>query len=303
MHPNNRHQGQYDFAALIAQTPALAAYVRQAPRTQIGGSELDKANQSSVDFADPAAVRILNQALLRTHYDVRQWHLPEGYLCPPVPGRADYLHGMADLLAQDAGTALQKAAIQAWDVGVGANCIYPLVGQAAFGWQFVGSDIDESALTITQKNIDANGLADKIRLRLQNNRGQIFAGILQGTDRFTLSVCNPPFHASAKEALQARKQKWAGLGIKTSAQADLNFGGFDHELWCTGGEASFVKRMIRESAECAMQFRWFSSLIAHAQHLPEVYKHLKKAGAVAVHTVAMAQGSKQSRFVAWRFFS
>ena len=290
MHPKNPHQGHYDFAALIAQTPALAGYVRQTPR-----------GDRSIDFADPMAVRVLNQALLRTHYGVRHWDLPQGYLCPPVPGRADYLYGMAELIAQDAGTGSSQ--ISAWDVGMGANCIYPLVGWAAFGWQFVGSDIDSAALAYAQKNVDANGLADKISLRLQPNRGQLFAGILQANERFTLSVCNPPFHASAKDALQARKQKWAGLGIGAGSASALNFGGFDHELWCTGGEASFVKRMIRESAECASQIRWFSSLIARAEHLTDLYKHLKKAGAMAVHTVNMAQGSKQSRFVAWRFFS
>lgn len=290
MHPNNRHQGHYDFAALIAQTPALGAFVQQTPR-----------GDSSIDFADPDAVRVLNQALLRTHYGIKHWDLPEGYLCPPVPGRADYLHGLAELIAQDAGAKVDR--VRAWDVGVGANCIYPLIGQAAFGWHFVGSDIDANALAIAQQHIDANGLEEKISLRLQVNRGQIFTGVLQAHERFTLSICNPPFHASAKDALQARKQKWTGLGLGASAGRALNFGGFDHELWCTGGEASFVKRMIRESADCGAQIRWFSSLIARAEHLPDVYKHLKKAGAVAVHTMAMAQGSKQSRFVAWRFFS
>lgn len=290
MHPKNRHQDHYDFATLVAHTPALAAFIRQTPR-----------GESSIDFADPAAVRVLNQALLRAQYGVQHWQLPEGYLCPPVPGRADYLHGMAELIAQDADAMVSN--VRVWDVGVGANCIYPLIGQAEFGWQFVGSDIDADALAIAQKNVDANGLSEKISLRLQPNRGQIFAGLLQANDRFTLTVCNPPFHANAKEALQARKQKWAGLGIDAGARRALNFGGFDHELWCTGGEASFVKRMIRESAECASQIRWFSSLVARAENLPDVYKHLKKAGALAVHTVPMAQGSKQSRFVAWRFSS
>ena len=69
----------------------------------------------------------------------------------------------------------------------------------------------------------------------------------------------------------------------------------------TGGEASFIKRMIRESAPLADQVRWFSTLVSKSEHLPDVYKHLKKAGALAVHTEPMAQGKKQTRFVAWRF--
>mgnify|MGYP006196040581 FL=1 len=81
----------------------------------------------------------------------------------------------------------------------------------------------------------------------------------------------------------------------------LNFGGQNNELWCTGGEASFVKRMIKESVGVGSQVLWFSSLISKAGNLPDIYKQLHKVGAQAVRTVAMAQGNKQSRFVAWSF--
>ena len=42
---------------------------------------------------------MLNRAILMHHYGVKSWDIPAGYLCPPIPGRADYIHSVADLLA------------------------------------------------------------------------------------------------------------------------------------------------------------------------------------------------------------
>jgi 23S rRNA (adenine1618-N6)-methyltransferase len=72
-------------------------------------------------------------------------------------------------------------------------------------------------------------------------------------------------------------------------------------LWCKGGEAAFVSRLIEESAGVGQQVLWFSSLISKVGNLPGVYSALKQAGALQVRTVEMAQGQKQSRFVAWTF--
>lgn len=41
---------------------------------------------------------MLNKALLAAHYDIEYWDIPDTYLCPPIPGRADYVHRAAELL-------------------------------------------------------------------------------------------------------------------------------------------------------------------------------------------------------------
>src|SRR5690606_29077932 len=136
LHPRNRHQGRYDFPQLIKACPALEAFVIINPY-----------GNQSIDFANPEAVRVFNRALLAQLYGIHHWDIPPGYLCPPVPGRADYLHGLADLLAEDHdGEIPRGAAIRALDVGCGANCIYPLLGHTDYGWHFVGSDIDPTAV-------------------------------------------------------------------------------------------------------------------------------------------------------------
>lgn len=291
LHPRNRHQGRYDFARLVTALPLLSRFVRT----------IDD-GQASIDFSDPDAVRTLNRALLKADYGIGHWEIPPGYLCPPIPGRADYLHGLADLLAGANGGEIPRGpGIRALDIGVGANCIYPLIGQREYGWRFVGSDIDLPALEAARANVRANGLDELIELRQQRARGSVLAGLLGDDERFDLTLCNPPFHASAEEAARGSQRKWRNLGKPGGVEPALNFGGQSAELWCTGGEPSFLRRMIRESTAIGQQVLWFSSLVAKSAHLADIHRQLRKAGALEVRECAMGQGSKQSRFVAWTF--
>ncbi len=294
LHPRNRHQGRYDFPALIASSPELGAFVILNPY-----------GKQSIDFANPAAVKVFNRALLKQFYGIAHWDIPVDYLCPPIPGRADYLHYLADLLASCNGGEIPRGArVRALDIGVGANCIYPLLGNREYAWQFLGSDIAASAIASAKAIVQSNpGLGAAIELRQQLDSRHIFQGLLHSAERFDLSLCNPPFHASAAEASSGSKRKWRNLGKLDPKRKlpVLNFGGQAAELWCQGGEAAFVSRLIQESAQVPQQVLWFSSLISKASNLPGVYSALQQAGAREVRTVEMAQGQKQSRFVAWTF--
>lgn len=202
LHPRYRHQGRYDFARLVQACPALAAHLVTTPR-----------GDTSIDFGDPAAVRELNRALLRRDYGIAHWDLPDGALCPPIPGRADYLHGLADLLADSGDGAVQRgAAVRVLDVGVGASCIYPLLGHAEYGWRFVGTDIEATSLQVAAAIVRANRLDKAIALRRQARRNNIFHGVIGPDDRFDLTMCNPPFHASASAAAEANQRKRRQLG-------------------------------------------------------------------------------------------
>lgn len=294
LHPRNRHQGRYDFPALIKASPELAAFVIINPY-----------GNQSIDFANPAAVKVFNRALLKQFYGIAHWDIPADYLCPPIPGRADYLHYLADLLAGDNRNEIPRGkGVRALDIGVGANCIYPLLGSCEYAWRFVGADIAPQAIESARAIVHSNpGLSEQIELRLQPDAQHIFAGLLQPDERFELTLCNPPFHASAAEAASGSKRKWRNLGKLDPKRKlpVLNFGGQAAELWCPGGEAAFVARLIGESAEHRDQVLWFSTLISKAGNLPGVHAMLKKVGAVDTRTVEMSQGQKQSRFVAWTF--
>lgn len=292
LHPRNKHRERYDFNLLIGTCPELAPYVK--PNTY---------DDLSIDFFNPLAVKTLNKALLKQYYGIAHWDIPENYLCPPIPGRADYIHHAADLLTQNNNGKIPTGnKIKVLDIGVGANCIYPLIGNKEYSWSFVGSDIDPLAIQSANKIIEMNpSLKGHIELRFQKNPADIFRGIIQKDETFDLTICNPPFHASLQEARTGTLRKLNNLKQKRVTKPTLNFGGQNNELWCEGGERKFVQDMILESKEFSNSCQWFSTLVAKSANLESIYYTLKKVDAREVKTIPMGQGNKISRIVAWTF--
>jgi 23S rRNA (adenine1618-N6)-methyltransferase len=292
LHPRNSHRAPYDFPRLIQSVPELKRFLQPHP---LGGD--------TIDFADPAAVKTLNRALLKFHYDVAHWDIPRGYLCPPIPSRADYLHYVADLLADGVTANIPRGpTVTVFDIGVGANCVYPLIGVHEYGWRFVGTDVDPVSVDWANQLVATNPvLAGKIECRLQPATNAIFNNVVRPGETFTLSICNPPFHASPAEAAAGTLRKLKNLGGGKPAKAVLNFGGQSNELWCHGGEGEFVRRMIVESAARPELCVWFTTLVSKRGSLPAIYRDLGKARAIDVRTLIMFAGQKQSRIVAWTF--
>jgi 23S rRNA (adenine1618-N6)-methyltransferase len=287
LHPRNQHSEGYDFVRLVADTPELAAFMISNP-----------VGQPTIDFQNVMAVRMLNRALLKTHYGIGFWDIPEGYLCPPIPGRADYIHYLADLLTGSNNQDIPRGRdIKALDIGTGASLVYPLVGQSEYGWHFTGTDIDADALKSARQICDLNNL--NIALRRQEKPKNVFRGVIQSNDVFHVTMCNPPFHASREHANKGTQRKWANRGKGKSKQ--LNFGGQTTELWCPGGEIQFIARMVEQSVEFADQCLWFTSLVSKKDNLQPLHRILKTAGVTNYKVVEMAQGQKISRFIAWTY--
>jgi 23S rRNA (adenine1618-N6)-methyltransferase len=294
LHPRNRNRFRYDFVNLIKNYPELGEFVFT-----------NDYFHETIDFANPNAVRALNRVLLKDFYGISYWDIPNNYLCPPIPGRADYIHYAADLLASSNNKIIPIGnSVSVLDIGVGANCIYPLIGNKEYGWQFVGSDIDSGAIESAQNILNVNNIPNSaIEIRRQTSAGNIFIGAIQQDELFDLTICNPPFHKSMKEAEARTERKWKNLGFAKEEKPTLNFGGQNAEIWCAGGEERFVSTMIEESAQFKKSVLWFSTLISKNSNLPAVYKELKNVEAFDVRTLAMAQGQKTSRIVAWTFLN
>ncbi len=293
LHARNLHRSRYDFPQLIQSCPELAPFVSPNPYGDL-----------SINFSDPIAVKMLNKALLKHFYGIRYWDIPKDYLCPPIPGRADYIHYLADVLSlHNNGQVPTGPKIQVLDIGVGANCIYPIIGRQSYGWKFVGSDIHPASVKSAQFIVEANpNLTKAIQIRLQKTPTHIFHGVIKPSDRFDLTLCNPPFHASQDEAHATATQKLKKLGKAFDrSKVVLNFGGQKNELWCDGGEERFVCQMVQESTQFAEQCLWFSTLVSKKTTLPMLLKTLQNSKAVEVKTIKMTQGQKESRFVAWTF--
>jgi 23S rRNA (adenine1618-N6)-methyltransferase len=312
LHPRNLHSQGYDFPSLAKSYPPLASHVKTNAHGKL-----------SIEFADPLAVKTLNTALLKHHYDIIDWDIPEGALCPPIPGRADYIHHIADLLGCGELTtdqASNQPKITLLDIGTGANGIYPLLACTIYGWHCVGSDINTRSLQNIASVIANNPkLKDDFALRAQHDRSHIFDGIIQPGEYFDVSVCNPPFHASADEALKSSLRKFSNLARNRAQKSTtsfsqnsnrnksiaspptLNFGGLEAELWCKGGERMFLKKLIRESQIFSEQCHWFTSLVSKIDNVKPAKKLLHKLGAVEIREIEMAQGNKITRILAWTF--
>ncbi|MBC2845978.1 23S rRNA (adenine(1618)-N(6))-methyltransferase RlmF [Winogradskyella flava] len=293
LHPRSQHRERYNFEVLKKSSPELAAFV--AP---------NKYGDDSVDFFNPDAVLALNKALLKHHYGVEFWEIPKHYLCPPIPGRADYIHNIADLLKGNGSEIPKGKHIKGLDVGVGASCIYPIIGNYEYGWSFIGSDTNETAI-VSAKAIEQgnSNLKSNVEIRRQEQSNAFFKGIIKPEEKVDFTICNPPFHASLEEAQKASLRKLKNLKGKRPSKALLNFGGQNNELWTKGGEARFIKDMIYDSRNFGKQCFWFTSLISKEATLKPTYKILQKVKATDIKTIEMGQGQKVSRFIAWTFLS
>jgi 23S rRNA (adenine1618-N6)-methyltransferase len=292
-HEKNPFHGRYDFDVLVKKTPELGAFVHE-----------NEHGVTTIDFSDAEAVKLLNKALLHAQYEIEHWDIPKGYLCPPVPGRADYLHHVADLLKEsNKGKLPNGKAVKVLDIGTGANCIYPIIGNRTFEWKFVGSEVDPLAVKSATQIVSSNrNVAKSIEIRTQEIVTNILNGVIYPNDVFDLTVCNPPFFKSLEQAAGSNKRKQKNLGIKSSHNA-LNFGGQNTEFWTKGGEKVFIQKMIKQSAQFTTQCLWFTSLVSNIRNLPYLEKCLEQANVIRVKVIEISQGQKTSRILCWSFLS
>ncbi|CAD7796647.1 Ribosomal RNA large subunit methyltransferase F [Chryseobacterium aquaeductus] len=291
LHTRNLHRNSYDFEKLISCVPELKHYVFT-----------NSYGNLTINFSIPKAVKLLNKALLLHFYEVKNWDIPDENLCPPIPGRADYIHYIADLLAESLAEIPRGFFIKGLDIGTGANLVYPLIAHQSYGWEMLGTDINQKSLDNAQSILDANPeISSKIQLKFQPDSDFIFKNILKSDDKFTFSMCNPPFHDSEESAMKGNLRKTKNLKKSKVQKPNLNFSGQHSELWCDGGELAFISKMIEESILYSSQIFWFTCLVSKKENLFKLNSLLKKTKAVEVKTIDMAQGQKVSRILAWTF--
>lgn len=286
MHKRNKHKTGYNFDRLIKAVPELKNHVKPGRHQNL-----------TIDFSDPLALKLLNKALLFVHYNLSFWDIPEGYLCPGVPGRADYIHHIADFL--DANKKSYKP-YRIIDIGTGANCIYPLIAYSEYGWSVTASESDEEALASAQQIIEKNKLSS-ITIRFQKKKSHIFKNIIKNNESYDISICNPPFYTSLEEAYAHTERKNKNLKKNFSTPQKKNFSGRTNELIYDGGGKRFLELMIDQSQHFKDQCRWFSCLLNNQKRFKSLKHTLKKVGAQSVQLLPMSLGQKKSHIIIWTF--
>lgn len=292
LHPRNKNKNRYDLTEMATTTPELKNYIQP-----------NKKGAPSINFSDPKAVKTLNRAILQHYYGIDYWDFPDSHLCPPIPGRAEYIHHIANLLSHDQNeeSPIRKN-ITCLDIGTGASCIYPIIGVTEYQWNFIASDIDQQAIQSAQHIVRSNSvLKDKIELRLQPQRTAIFKNILRPDERIELAICNPPFHVSMEEAIKGTKRKVRNLKEQKSKTPVLNFSGNKNELVYKGGELQFIQNMITESQVFADRCLWFSSLVSKEANLKKLHRFLQKSKPAIIEVITIKTGNKVGRILAWTY--
>lgn len=291
--PRNSFQGTYDMDRLVSCYLTLSSHVIKGPT-----------GRPTVNWADPTAVRALNTALLVADYNVNpsySYILPNDALVPPIPGRADYVHHIADLLhkciSNHDAEIPKGSGVIGFDIGTGASCIYSTIATSVYGWRMIASDINITPIESARRIVKANGHDDFIDIRHQKSDTSIFDGILEEQDeRIDFCMCNPPFYYNREEFLAENARKLKGLA-KSRGRGQLkvkdlnkvankkgdqvmassnNFGGLESEIICKGGEVRFVKRIFNESKMYWNKCLWFTTLVSRNDNLKKIKSNMKK---------------------------
>lgn len=281
MHPKNPFNKDYDFDILVAQHPPLKPFVF-----------INEYGSRTIKFADNEAVKALNTALLKEHFGIMHWDIPDNNLCPPVPGRLDYLLHIADLLPP-------KEDIRLLDIGTGANLIYPILATRHFNWKCTASEVNLESLSNAQEIINKSPELKDIELRHQQFKSHILEYIILEDDFFDVVVCNPPFFKNRTDAEKSNLRKFQNLELVE--ENTKNFGGLSNELWYKGGEEAFIKTMAGESIRFKEQVHWFTAIVSQKENLKNIKRAINKTKPSEVKIVEMEHGNKQSRFIAWTF--
>lgn len=132
IHPNNKYSDNPpDFTLLASLYPSFQPFLQYS-----------SSGYPRIDWTDFNATRELTRVLLH-HDHAINWWIPDGQLCPTVPNRSNYIHWLQDLLSSqiipNSSFSNGGTQVRGFDIGTGANCIYPLLGASLIGWSFVGS--------------------------------------------------------------------------------------------------------------------------------------------------------------------
>ncbi|XP_050363434.1 uncharacterized protein LOC126782261 [Argentina anserina] len=319
-HPRNKYSDNPpDFAELASLYPSFKPFV-----------SFGRNGRPRIDWTDFNATRELTRVLL-LHDHRLNWWIPDGQLCPTVPNRSNYIHWIEDLLSSDvvAKTTRNGDRVRGFDIGTGANCIYPLLGASLLGWSFVGTDMTDVALEWAEKNVRDNPhLSELIEIRKVEHGENTFPA--EGSNNDVLFSSKSEIDLTeedmAKEGNTHLNTGYDGppilLGVvrdgeefdfcmcnppffETMEEAGLNpktsCGGTPAEMICPGGEKAFITRIIEDSVTLKHTFRWYTSMLGRKSNLKLLTSKLWEVGATVVKTTEFVQGQTCRWGLAWSF--
>eukprot|EP01084_Bolivina_argentea_P152073 265328_1 len=260
----------------------------------------NKTGDYYINYNDPKSNVMLTKVLLKNDFNLEFEH-PINHLCPPITQRLNYILWIQDLL-QCINKNNNK--YHGFDIGVGASCIFPLLGikigeEQNQLWSFIASDIDEESIQFANKNIEINNLNTKIKVIHQTNSEQIFKGIISKPKQtentkndilFDFTVCNPPFFEHLEQT-----------GLNNARNNNATYSELVYE---DGGEVGFIKLMIDEIIELKLynKIRWFTTMLGKKSSIKLIENMINKTDMnVFIVTNEFFQGKQMRWGLAWTY--
>ncbi|TKA45821.1 hypothetical protein B0A54_03506 [Friedmanniomyces endolithicus] len=241
----------------------------------------------------------LTKTLLKCHFGLTI-SLPDDRLCPPVPVRWNYIRWIQQLLDTTSETYTDRydpsREVLGLDIGVGASCIYPLLACASRPqWRMMGTEIDQHSLDYARKNVVANGLEQRARLKLSSSaEAPLIPLDAMGVEEMDFVMTNPPFYSSDQD-MQA---SYTGKSAPPSAVCT----GAENEMICPGGDVGFVSRILDESLKLGGRVQWYTVMLGKMSSLQTIIAKLREHGVTNFAVTCLQAGYRTKRWaVAWSF--
>lgn len=276
MNPKNKYfKNPPDFKILSEKHPEFRKYIKKVNE-----------NYYTIDWKDSNALKELCRVLLLNDYNIQYWEIPDGYLIPSITGRCNYIHWIHDLLEED---CIQNSElITGIDIGCGANCIYPLLGNKIYKWKYVCSEVNSMSIEIANRIINKNNLTEEINIIHQTNSKYIYKNILSSTSHIYFSMCNPPYFS-----FEEKKHDNPNTSCEYTSQ----------EVYCEGGEYKFIKKMIKESKIFQNNVIWFTTLVGKKSNLNLLLEYLAKIKEIKrIKDITFYQGKLARWGLAWSYY-
>ncbi|VDN89288.1 unnamed protein product [Brugia pahangi] len=318
MHPRNPYKDKPPDFSLLADK-----FVEFRSHCYIGSNGKLKMN-----FRDTNAVRILARTLLLSDFGL-DVDIPTDCLAPRIPQRLNYILVIDDLLKTN-GIAEDVVGI---DIGTGASCVYALLGAKQFGWRFLATDADPFAIEIANRNVQKNGMSERIEVV------RVPAGcMIKVVVLFSLIFCIEIAHdlkvglfrmlfvliqkSNSHSAcailrfmnmMSLKRHKFRYLGnnvlINVGSESNCTDRPAPHsatvarsnELAVTGGEVAFVSRLIEDSFVLQNTVKLYTSMVGKKSSLVELRKKLGRCLNVRSTVTTLYQGKTHRWVLAWTF--
>ena len=272
-----------DFSILIKEYPELKNFLK---------IQSDDIGQYSFDWSKKELSLLMTKHILNYYFKIEYYSIPNNFLIPPVPSRLNYINMIHSLLTSFnlINEKNNENEIIGVDIGTGANIIYPLLGHSVYNWKFICSEINEEAYENALKIINNNKLEEYIKLIKQKYKNNILIGVINREEKYTFTMCNPPYYDYEEEIKFEDKIK----------DCEYNF----DEIYFKNGEFGFFNRLFDESVCYYKNIFLFTILIGKKSNAEKIYDKISNEKNVKYFDMKRIKTGNNMRYIIyWSFFN